>query len=278
LPNFGEDTVLLRTAKVRSGTLDSVKPGLHQPEKGSHGVIFWDPAVLKLGLEEDLGVRQQRVLAPAEGAAVPGADASQRAAREWREGRAHAHAEGVRSHLATEPVTHAAERASEHDAALVTFETLAKEPERPTGRRFGTYVHAVLSSLRATTETDETSKLARYWGRILGAPAAEQSAAAAIAASVLKSALWQRVKASREVLQETHMSLRSETAHLEGAIDLVFIDETEPKKPKYIVVDYKTDAPSTEEARAQYTRQVRIYAAAISKARGIPCECIVLML
>ena len=40
----------------------SVRPGLHNPGVGAHAVAWWDPAVLALNVEEQMGIRQQRIL------------------------------------------------------------------------------------------------------------------------------------------------------------------------------------------------------------------------
>ena len=47
-PLFGNASVLLRPADYDGSPEFSVKPGLHGPENGSHKVVWWDPALLKL--------------------------------------------------------------------------------------------------------------------------------------------------------------------------------------------------------------------------------------
>jgi len=50
-PEFGLSTIL---AGPRS---QSICPGLHQPEAGSHEVVWWDPSKLRLGVDAKQGLR-----------------------------------------------------------------------------------------------------------------------------------------------------------------------------------------------------------------------------
>ena len=45
----------------------SVRPGLHLPQAGGHGVVWWDPHALDLDRQEEVGLRQQRILEADEG-------------------------------------------------------------------------------------------------------------------------------------------------------------------------------------------------------------------
>src|SRR5262249_16473793 len=47
-PSFQDTTVLWRPLEHDGPMEGSVKPGLHQPECGEYGVVWWDPAALKL--------------------------------------------------------------------------------------------------------------------------------------------------------------------------------------------------------------------------------------
>jgi ATP-dependent helicase/nuclease subunit A len=265
-PAFGEDTVLLRPDKTRAGTVDAVKPGLHTPEKGSHGVVFWDPAVLKLGREEDLGVRQQRILsAPSEGA-TSGEDA----ARAWRERRSHAHTEGAKSVLASVSITGFVQTAGSAEAPSITMEELPRETSRPTGARFGTLVHAVLASLE-DGGAKSANALAQYWARHLGAPTEEVHAATAVAEAFLQSSLCKRMHNAREVHREMPLFLQRDGVTLEGVADLVLVEDK-----SVLVVDFKTDTPS-EATRALYQRQLALYAASLSASYGLPCEGMLLL-
>ena len=52
------------------------------PRSGKHRVVWWDPAVLELDKQDDVGLRQQRILAADEGAAV--ATEGERLHAEWQ--------------------------------------------------------------------------------------------------------------------------------------------------------------------------------------------------
>ena len=39
-----------------------IKPGLHRPLKGTHRVLWWDPAALKLNVAPNQGLRDEEVL------------------------------------------------------------------------------------------------------------------------------------------------------------------------------------------------------------------------
>ncbi|HSO75043.1 MAG TPA: UvrD-helicase domain-containing protein, partial [Blastocatellia bacterium] len=60
-PEFGPDNCLRPNGVLRPK--GSVTPGLHQPEAGEHRVVWWDPCVLKLGKEEDVGSRLNKLIA-----------------------------------------------------------------------------------------------------------------------------------------------------------------------------------------------------------------------
>src|SRR5262249_31820019 len=39
-----------------------VRPGLHKPEAGSHEVVWWAPKALRLRVDEDVGLKQKKLL------------------------------------------------------------------------------------------------------------------------------------------------------------------------------------------------------------------------
>ena len=70
-PAFGEDSVLDRGPEGIAPPGGSVRPGLHPPMAGRPSVVWWDPAVLQLDVEEQASLRQQRILeADPDGAAA----------------------------------------------------------------------------------------------------------------------------------------------------------------------------------------------------------------
>jgi ATP-dependent helicase/nuclease subunit A len=70
-PTFGEESVLERGPKGKPPAGGSVRPGAHVPAQGGVAVVWWDPAVLALDMEELAPLRHQRILgADADGTAA----------------------------------------------------------------------------------------------------------------------------------------------------------------------------------------------------------------
>ena len=123
----------------------SVRPGLHPPSAGGPPIVWWDPAVLELDVEEEASLRQQRILEPdPDGTA---AAASEENYARWKP-RATRSSPGIASiyfgadcHLAracrgwgrTDP---GRERNVPRSIA-----------KRPRGRRFGALVHSMLAAV-----------------------------------------------------------------------------------------------------------------------------------
>jgi hypothetical protein len=61
-PEFGVDTVLDRGDQGTPPVGGSVAPGLHCPGENGPPVVWWDPAVLTLDVQEQAPLRQQRIL------------------------------------------------------------------------------------------------------------------------------------------------------------------------------------------------------------------------
>ena len=60
-PEFGDDSVLTRPPKA-PGKVKSVAPGLHRAQTGEHQIVWWDPRLLILNVEEKMGLRQDKLL------------------------------------------------------------------------------------------------------------------------------------------------------------------------------------------------------------------------
>jgi len=82
----------------------AVAPGLHRPQAGEHRVVWWDPSVLRLGVQESVGLAQQKLLTSDESGAR--SEQGVRAHAEWQAERAQlreqAGAPSVRVATATE--------------------------------------------------------------------------------------------------------------------------------------------------------------------------------
>ncbi len=61
-PAFGEDSVVDRGPAGRRPAIGPVRPGLHRPAADGPPVVWWDPSVLLLDVEEQASLRYRRLL------------------------------------------------------------------------------------------------------------------------------------------------------------------------------------------------------------------------
>ena len=102
-PAFRDESVLERGPKGKAPRGGSVRPGLHVPALGGAPVVWWDPAVLRIDVEELAPLRHQRVLeADSDGAA---AAESERNYAEWKAEREELLAKASEPSLSVETVT-----------------------------------------------------------------------------------------------------------------------------------------------------------------------------
>lgn len=247
-PPFGETTVLNRPLDQWEEV--SIKPGLHYPKAGTHEVVWFDPAVLALRVQQAGGVEHEQVLKGTTDQAVEGL----RRYQEWKDARAEriGKAQAPRFRVMQ---GESVERVSEAGWIDVRTVTLPLEDGRPRGRKFGRVVHDILQHARSA---EETEALAASWGRRHGAGAEESTAAAAAAAAALRHPAVQ-IPAGAACYRELPVMVRLEDGTLvEGRIDLAWTDGK-----TWTVVDYKTDR------RAQRNlAQVQVYGLALQRATG----------
>jgi ATP-dependent exoDNAse (exonuclease V) beta subunit len=234
-PQFGPDNVAFRPSNgVRKP--GSVTPGLHRPEAGEHNVVWWDPSVLDLNRQDEIGARLNKLLAADE----EGKRSEQgiHDHSEWKKNRTRvrdqAGAPGVRVVTATE---HAKDKAlsakgEEHSAkgkdqgaaatqrkpdkaatpvgqlglfaapppprAMpdVAVESVAIDFSRPHGKRFGTLVHAVLSVVNLDADAKGVQAAAELQGRLFGATSDEITAATETVTRALAHPLMRRAAAA----------------------------------------------------------------------------------
>ncbi len=265
-PAFGADSVLERPARSARGPDSSVQPGLQRPRVGSHRVVWWDPAALRLDVEESVGLRQERILtADASGHAV---DLGERRHAQWQAARRAALARGGQPLWRVAPVTAlAAAAAAEETPAVELEESAGERAGRPGGRRFGSLVHAVLEVVPFDADAAAVAGVAALQGRLLGATAEEVAAAAGAVSAALAHPLLVRAARSLALRRETPLLLRLPDGVLaEGVVDLAFREAD-----GWTVVDFKTDR-EIEAQRASYEAQVRLYARAVAAATGEPAR------
>ena len=264
-----KDSVLLRPDGDPANA-STVCPGLHVLAETS--IVWWDPHVLTLGAEPSLGIRKPDLIVKDVAPAV--LESGLKTYNTWRQNRDGAAAKGSRPSI--QPQTAAHVRRAGPSGPADTSTVAAIDPQkwpkleiielpratgRPTGRRFGSLVHAVLATVPLDAERDVIVRLTRTHGRILGCSLEELESAVEIVQTVLAHPLLQRAleaAKSNRCRREVPISLLDPSGQLiEGVIDIVFDDGDAS-----FVVDFKTD-DEIRAAAAGYERQVGIYAAAL---------------
>jgi ATP-dependent exoDNAse (exonuclease V) beta subunit len=288
VPTFrGKDTVLERP-DMETATAATVRPGayaMHDPvTEEPFTVVWWDPLAIDAKGEERRGLRREHLITKD---ARPEDVAKDRACFEaWQQWRAGTLARGCVPSMAVLTATEWAKAVPGDDAiatAAVTVEAVPPRAGRPSGRRFGTLVHAVLATVPLGADEDEVRAVSGIQARLLSAPAVEADAAAVLTVDVLRHPLLEQARRAqadgRVCLREVPVSLvLPHPPHLhppapvlvDGQADLAFEDED-----GWLVVDFKTDA-ELGASEAAYRRQVALYAEAITCATGRPARGVLL--
>ncbi|MEZ5400263.1 MAG: UvrD-helicase domain-containing protein [Bryobacteraceae bacterium] len=253
-PPFGDATVLERPADLLANGEISVRPGLHVPRAGEHEIVWWDPAVLRTGVESSFGIRQEEIL-------LPGSSASMKDFERWHAGREELVIAGSKPRL---NVFTPSEIASRPDGFVcpVAVETVARVDGRPIGPRFGSLIHAVLRDIDLKDGAAQVVPLAQLHGRLLGNTEAEVEAAWDAIAAALRHPVLRDAAAADQCRREWPMLLRTEAALVEGIIDLAYLAGN-----VWTIVDYKT-GEDFESVRSAYEVQIQWYAHAVAKLTG----------
>jgi ATP-dependent helicase/nuclease subunit A len=265
-PPFGSATVVSRPLDYDRQPDFSVRPGLIEPQTGTHQVVWWDPLALKLADAQDQTLWQEEVL---KGALQEDGGASLAAYQAWRETRQRWIVEAAKPEVDLFLASEAPSPPPE--PVTVEFVSAASAVRASSGRRFGTLVHAMLRDVALDANPETIRSFAELNARVLGAPAEEIEAARAAVEAVLAHPILVRACAASRVHREYPLSLPLERGRwLEGVIDLAFVEDD-----RWVVVDFKTDAASASR-RAQYERQLQWYAYALAKLTGIPARAVLL--
>jgi ATP-dependent exoDNAse (exonuclease V) beta subunit len=239
----------------------TVAPGLHV-FGASHSVVWWDPRNLELNAEPPLGIRRSELIVKDVAARTVEAGLADYDA--WRTRTDAAVVDGGRRSIAAQAVTQWAKDAADAGVKLppVTIVEVPREPDRPTGIRFGALVHAVLGTVALDGDADVIRCATELQARTLGCPDEEVEAAAKVAQTVLALPILARARAAAKAnrcRREAPIAWRNGETLIEGVIDLAF-----EEGKRWTLVDFKTD----EEFRsaALYQRQVGLYALAVEKA------------
>ncbi|MEE8587342.1 MAG: UvrD-helicase domain-containing protein, partial [Acidobacteriota bacterium] len=266
-PEFGEASVMQRPQAHDGRPEFSVKPGLHKPEQGRHQVVWWDPRLLKLGVEGNFGLRQEQILAEDKGG-----KASQEGMHrylEWKRRRREAVEAGRRPKFEVFTASEVEEPPSwKFDIRL---EMVQREEPRPSGKRFGTLVHTLLRDVDWKADEASIERLARLHARVLGADNREVRSAVRAVAGALAHPLMKKARSSLKSHRELPVLLDVEGNRiLEGTIDLLFEEDG-----GWSVVDFKTDA-DLKVRQEHYEAQLAWYLEAVTKLTGKPVRGILL--
>ncbi|MCC6847517.1 MAG: UvrD-helicase domain-containing protein [Deltaproteobacteria bacterium] len=281
-PRFGDDTVGERPERA-PGRERAVAPGRHVPEIGAHRVVWWDPKILALGVEESVGLRQQKLLeADASGES---AERGIRAHAVWRATRERVSADAARATIAVATATAwaaataaagAAPAALASFAADITVESArdAGARERPAGAGFGVLVHAALAAVDLAAGPDVVATTVAAQARLFAATPLEVAAAVVAVRDALAHPLVRRAAAALATggcRREVALTCMLDDGTLvEGVADLVFRDGG-----AWTVVDFKTDRDVATRL-PEYRWQLAAYARAVADATGAPTRAVVL--
>lgn len=270
-PEFGDDSVLERNEEVRWGTNRSVKPGLHRV----HGarVVWWDPAVLGLGRVPKGGLRGTTIF-------EEGGDERLEAYLSWNASLEATREAGAAPSFRVSSVTKIAHELEASPSAAPPLHTprieevSALDERRPSGKRFGTLVHAILAECALDATRAQVEAMAHHQGALLAAPpdeiaAAIDTAIGALAHPILRDAA--AAEARGECRRESPITVPLDDAtSAEGVIDLAY------RRPEggWVVVDFKTDRERGE--KLTHAVQLAIYARAVAGATGELVETVLL--
>jgi len=238
--------------------------------------VWWDPAVLRLDVEEQAPLRQQHILqADPEGAA---AAAGEQMYARWKSTRGETLARAARPSMTVQTVTSLA-GAEPVDQRIQVELVAGIEAERPRGRRLGALVHSLLAAIDLDAEPRTIRAAAAVYGRLVDATEEEIAAAGTAVAATLVHPIMRLAAAGAGnggLRRETPVVLqREDNTLVEGVVDLAFRQETSDFNG-WAVVDFKTSR-EFELNQAKYTAQVAHYVEAIHKATQVPARGILLV-
>ncbi|HKN13690.1 MAG TPA: UvrD-helicase domain-containing protein [Candidatus Binatus sp.] len=270
-PEFGDDSVLTRPPKA-PGKVKSVAPGSHRGQRGDHQIVWWDPRLLILNVEEKMGLRQDKLLQADENKLV--SDRGEKMHAEWSANRAAMLVAGTTPRISVVTATELALAAPADGPAsgeAIAIEETRRDGGRPHGKRFGTLVHLMM--LRAPFDADARAlgRIAASAAKMIGAPEEEVVAAVKAVDAALKSPLMLRAGAAPTVMRECPLMIRLEDGTaVEGIADLAFAANT-AAGAAWTVVDFKTDVEVAARL-GEYRAQIRFYVRAVRESTGRPAS------
>jgi ATP-dependent exoDNAse (exonuclease V) beta subunit len=232
----------------------SLKPGLHYPRRGSHTVVWFDPAVLDLSERRALGLQYEEVLT---GSPQAGLELY----RDWQA------AQAVIVEQAAKPLFNI-ERATEAtlaDSKSVELVRIERQGTRPAGRVFGKLVHALLQQAQLPVRVDDLQAIAEVEARILGSAGSDIEPAVQTALTALQHPLLAGITTATRLHREFPVVLRQGEKLIEGVIDLAFL-----ANQSWTIVDFKTGPADKKRNRGQ----LELYRQALELATGFPVRAV----
>lgn len=269
-PEFGRDTVVRRPAD-QAFNVQPIRPGKYvfatdgTVDGSEYPVVWWDPSKLRLGKEPSFAVRQEELLAKINDTVLT---QDLQIYQDWQSQRTSTIQRGSQPSVLVESVSRHSRRRRSEDTTLAPTEVIycEREENRPKGPRFGSLVHAILATVSLNGDSSNVEATAFLQGRIFGATKEELVSARVAAERALAHPILQSAReASKrgECRRETPITLLdSDGTLIEGIVDLAFVEQAQ-----WLVLDFKTDQ-EVEQALDAYSRQVALYADAVSKATG----------
>ncbi len=260
---------------MRPGAYAHVDPVTRQP----YTVVWWDPLLLEKPGAERRGLRHEHLIGKDAPAAVVAADRARY--EQWRHAReatlVTSAAPSLRVMTATEWARASLDGAvgtppelADAAAGVEVVALEAAEAARPSGRRFGTLVHALLAHVALEAAPGDIGQMASVQARMLGATDAERAAAATVAGALLGHPLLARARAAaaagRVCRREVPLVLTVDALLVDGQADLLWDDGD-----GWMVLDFKTDI-ELGASTALYARQVAVYLEALRRATGRPAR------
>jgi ATP-dependent exoDNAse (exonuclease V) beta subunit len=282
-PAFRSKDTVLERPNNEMATTSTVCPGQYQFP--GYSVVWWDPGALTLGLKPASGLRRDDLIVRDVARDVVADGRTKYDA--WKLARINAREQGsvptIRVLTVREFITDAAtatDRATATEAPRAQRSTIEqtsvssvslwpRDHDRPSGRAFGTLVHAVLARAPFDASRADLDEIAALEARVLAMSGEEAAAASAIVEGVLMHDLLvraRRAEARGACRRETPVTLTlADGTLVEGVVDLAFEEDG-----VWIVVDYKTDREIAVTGEEQYRRQLGAYTSAVASATGQP--------
>jgi ATP-dependent helicase/nuclease subunit A len=266
-PVFGSDSLPQRPEGVPMPA-DSVIPGVHQPESGTHRVVWWDPALLRLGVQPSNGLAQTKILEEDDAGRAKQALADWET---WRDTRTDTVGRGEKPSSVVRTATEWARAASEIPGSeSVTLIDARWQGERPSGPRFGALVHATLATVDLDGNPEHISAQAKICARLFGAEDSENQAAVEVVTTALGHPMLRRAAAAArrgQCRRESSVIVKlNDGTLIESVVDLAFRDGDQ-----WTVVDFKTDAELKGRDEI-YRRQIALYVLGISDSTSTPTQ------